>query len=182
MTSSSSYSWLLSLQLFLATAEYRHRFPSICDLAYCQLLHNHILLKRKKTKQITEIWEPELFPSRLRLWSLKLMICFLSHWCQLHAVRRVIIRFAILRILHWKQVMWCIFMHWLTSILLINAPETCPSSILFFFFNATSILAEYFRDVLRAIFLQSVLGSLCFSTFLFSSNSFYYLIQTSYFL
>lgn len=51
----------------------------------------------------------------------------------------------------------------------------------FAFFKVTSILSEFFRDILRTIFLKSVLGSLCFSTFLFSSTSFYYLIQTCYF-
>lgn len=37
------------------------------------------------------------------------------------------------------------------------------------------------RDFSKAVFFKTVLGSLCFSTFLFSSNLFYDLIQTSYF-
>jgi len=77
--------------------------------------------------------------------------------------------------------MLCILIYWLTSILLITAPETCPASILFAFFKVTLILAEFFRDILRAIFLKSVLRILYFSTFLFSSVSFSYLIQISYF-
>lgn len=66
-------------------------------------------------------------------------------------------------------------------IVLITAPEMCPTSTSFAVFKVTSILTEFFRDVLRAIILKSLLGSLCFSTFLFISISFYYLTQTSYF-
>lgn len=112
----------------------------------------------------------ELFLSHLRPLSLKLVIYFLSHWYFFHDAWRVIIYFAMLFILDWKQIILCILILCLASILLITAPETCPSSILFAFFKVTSIMTEFFGDILRAIFFKSALESLCFSTSLFSSS------------